>query len=62
MGCGDLRSIRLTARERATLASAARILEELRGRRESDDDALGVDVALAAYTVREVLEGETVPV
>lgn len=58
MGEPDLRSVRLTARERATIAQAATILETLRaaledGREDFDDETV-IDVALAAHTCRFV--------
>jgi hypothetical protein len=61
MDCAELRSIRLTSAERATLARAATLLERLRELRQFDDDDLGVDIALSGYTLRELLEDATVP-
>lgn len=46
--------VRLTGRERATLARAAVILHGLRERLGDDDSDVATDVALAAYTCEDV--------
>ncbi len=58
MGENDLASIRFTQRELSTLRRAAEILEELREVRGNDDDDLGVDIALAGYTLREIVTND----
>ena len=49
MGEADLTTVRLTERERATLRRASEILSNVREARgpQFDDDAVGVDIALA---------------
>ncbi len=57
MGESDLVDVVFTNAERVTLARAAKILGQLREKRAYDDDDLGVDIALAAYVIADLLEG-----
>lgn len=61
MGERDLASVRLTTRERATLAAAAALLDRLRELREDADDDLTVDVAMAGHTCRELASASEWP-
>ncbi|MDH4038813.1 MAG: hypothetical protein OEV86_15170 [Candidatus Krumholzibacteria bacterium] len=51
---------RLTARERATLRNASLILHAIRDASDDDDASFVVDIALAAYTCRELADAETI--
>ena len=57
LGLSDAADLELSARERAILAKAARILAEIRAHAGGDDDADYVtDVALAAYVCAEIAD------
>lgn len=51
----DLADVTLTAKERAALLAAAKILGQIRELRDNDDDALGVDIALAYYVLTDLI-------
>ena len=57
----DLPEVRLTPKERATLAAAARILGQVREMRQDSDDDLTTDIALAHHTCLELAEDVVVP-